>query len=169
MQTTSTNIYKSMGHSQELSEFKHGTMIGCHLCSKSIREISFLQNIPRSTVSSIKTKWKQLGTTTTQPQSGRPHKMTDQSQRMLKHTVHRCYQLSAESVAKNLQTSCGLQISTATVHRELHEMGFHGQAAASKPFITKCIAKHCIQWRKAHCHWTLERYLPDCIFPSVQF
>ncbi|CAI9570307.1 unnamed protein product [Staurois parvus] len=31
---------------------------------------------------------------------------------MLKHTVHRSRQLSAESIAKNLQTSCGLQIST---------------------------------------------------------
>ncbi|CAI9586513.1 unnamed protein product, partial [Staurois parvus] len=31
MQTASTNICERMGRSQELSEFKHGTMIGCHL------------------------------------------------------------------------------------------------------------------------------------------
>ncbi|CAI9618394.1 unnamed protein product [Staurois parvus] len=52
-----------MDHSQELSEFKHGTMIGCHLCKKSILEISLLLNIPQLTVSGILTKWKQLGTT----------------------------------------------------------------------------------------------------------
>ncbi|CAI9591136.1 unnamed protein product [Staurois parvus] len=63
MQTASTNICERMGRSQELSEFKRGTVIGCHLCNKSIREISLLLNIPRSTVSGIKTKWKQLGTT----------------------------------------------------------------------------------------------------------
>ncbi|CAI9579443.1 unnamed protein product [Staurois parvus] len=28
-----------MGCFQELSEFKRGTVIGCHLCNKSIREI----------------------------------------------------------------------------------------------------------------------------------
>ncbi|CAI9575714.1 unnamed protein product [Staurois parvus] len=39
--------------------------------------------------------------------------------------VHRSCQLSAESIAKDLQTLCGLQIST-TVHRELHGIGFHG-------------------------------------------
>ncbi|CAI9542004.1 unnamed protein product [Staurois parvus] len=39
-----------MGRSQELSEFKCGTVIGCHLCNKSIREISLLPNIPESTV-----------------------------------------------------------------------------------------------------------------------
>ncbi|CAI9562283.1 unnamed protein product [Staurois parvus] len=53
-----------MGLSQELSEFNHGTVICCHLC---IHEMSLLLNIPRSTVSGIITKWKQLGITATQP------------------------------------------------------------------------------------------------------
>ncbi|CAI9571297.1 unnamed protein product [Staurois parvus] len=64
-----------MGRSQELSEFKCGTVIGCHLCSKLICDISWLLNIPWSIVSGIITKWKQLRTTATQPQRG---------QRMLK-------------------------------------------------------------------------------------
>ncbi|CAI9597594.1 unnamed protein product, partial [Staurois parvus] len=58
--------------------------------------------------------------------------MTERGQRMLKRTVHRNRQLSAGSIAKYLQTLCGLQISKTTVRRELHGMGFHGQAAASK-------------------------------------
>ncbi|CAI9605765.1 unnamed protein product, partial [Staurois parvus] len=118
MQTASTNICERMGRSRMLNEFKHGTVIGCHLCNKSIHDISLLLNIPRSTVSGIITKWKQLRTTATQPRSER-------IQSMLKSTVHRSRQLSAKSIAKDLQTLCGLQISTITVHRELHEMGFH--------------------------------------------
>ncbi|CAI9587755.1 unnamed protein product [Staurois parvus] len=74
MQTASTNICERMGRSQELSEFKCGTVIGCHLCNKSIHEISLLLDIPRSTVSGIITKWKQLGTTAAQSQIGRPRK-----------------------------------------------------------------------------------------------
>ncbi|CAI9618538.1 unnamed protein product, partial [Staurois parvus] len=61
-----------------------------------------------------------------------PCKMTELGQCMLKHTVRRSRQLSAESIAKDLQTLCGLQISTTTVRRDLHGMGFHGQAAAFK-------------------------------------
>ncbi|CAI9562439.1 unnamed protein product, partial [Staurois parvus] len=80
--------------------------------------------------------------------------MTKRGQRMLKCRVHRSRQLSAESKAKDLQTLCGLQIST-TVHIELHGMGFHGRAAASKPYITKCNAKCQMQWCKASRHWTL--------------
>ncbi|CAI9578354.1 unnamed protein product, partial [Staurois parvus] len=65
MQAAFTNICERMGCSQELSEFKCGTVIGCHLCNKSIREISLLLNIQRSTVSGIITKRKKLGTTAT--------------------------------------------------------------------------------------------------------
>ncbi|CAI9602012.1 unnamed protein product [Staurois parvus] len=67
MQTASTNICERMGCSQELCEFKCGTVIGCHLCNKSISKISLLLNIPPSTVSGIITKWKQLETIATQP------------------------------------------------------------------------------------------------------
>ncbi|CAI9583072.1 unnamed protein product, partial [Staurois parvus] len=66
MQTASANIWERMGHSQELTEFKWGTGIGCHLCNKSIHEISLLLNIPCSIFSGIITKWRQLGTTATQ-------------------------------------------------------------------------------------------------------
>ncbi|CAI9600331.1 unnamed protein product, partial [Staurois parvus] len=97
-----------MGHSQELSEFKPGTVIGCHLCNKSIRDIFLLLNIPQSTVSGIITKWKQLGSTATQPpkrgQLGQAHA-----------EVNRSHQLSAESIVKDLKTLCGLRISTTTV------------------------------------------------------
>ncbi|CAI9575411.1 unnamed protein product [Staurois parvus] len=61
MQTASTNICERM-------------------YTKSIREISLLLNIPQSTVSGIITKWKQLGTIATQPQSGRPCKMAEPGQ-----------------------------------------------------------------------------------------
>jgi len=84
------------------------------------REIYSLLNIPQSTVSGIMTKWKQLGMTATQPRSGRPCKMTEWGQRMLRRIVRRGPQLSAESVATDLQTLCGLQISSRTVRSELH-------------------------------------------------
>ncbi|CAI9619082.1 unnamed protein product [Staurois parvus] len=52
--------------------------------------------------------------------------MTGRGQCMLKRTVRRSHQLSAESIAKYLQTWCELQMSTTTVRRKLHGMSFHG-------------------------------------------
>ncbi|CAI9541694.1 unnamed protein product, partial [Staurois parvus] len=113
-----------------------------------------LLNIPRSTVSGIITKWKQLGTAATPQRSGRLRKMAERGQLILKSTVCRSRQLTAESIAIDLQTSCGPQISTTTVRRELNGIGFHDRAAASKPYITKCNAKRWMQWCKVRCHWT---------------
>lgn len=40
---------------------------------------------------------------------------------MLIHMVHRRHQHSAESITTDLQTSCGIQISSRAARRELHE------------------------------------------------
>ncbi|CAI9563546.1 unnamed protein product [Staurois parvus] len=64
-------------------------LLGCHLCNKSIHEISLLLNIPRSTVSGIITKWRKLGTTATQPQSSRPRKMTEGSTHDESHSAQK--------------------------------------------------------------------------------
>jgi len=109
-------------------------------------------------------------------------KITDPGQWILRRRG-----LSAESI----QTSCGLQSSSKTVCRKLNGMGFHGRAAASKPYIIKCNAKRQMQLYKAHCYWTGvmkytsppgismyesgfgglpgEQYFFDCIVPSVNF
>ncbi|CAI9605207.1 unnamed protein product [Staurois parvus] len=76
---------------------------------------------------------------------------------MLQRMVRRSHQLSAESIAKDHHTLHSFQISII-VHRELHGKGFHGRAASSKPYITKCNAKCRMQWCKAHHHWTLEQW-----------
>lgn len=41
-----------MDHTKEISDFKHGTVIRCHLCHKSDCETSALLDLCQSTVSS---------------------------------------------------------------------------------------------------------------------
>ncbi|CAI9547697.1 unnamed protein product [Staurois parvus] len=70
MQTASTNICE-------------------RLCNKSICEISWLLNIPQSTVNDIITKWKQQGKTASQPRSSRPSKMTAESAHAEVHSAQK--------------------------------------------------------------------------------
>ena len=64
------------GLTEELSDFQHGNVIGCPLSNKSVCKVSAQLELPRSTISAVNVKWKSLGTTTTQTQSGRPRKLT---------------------------------------------------------------------------------------------
>lgn len=42
------------------------------------------------------------------------------------------------SVATDRQTSCGLQITTKAVHRELHGMSFLRQVWLEEPLLEEC-------------------------------
>uniref|UniRef100_A0AAZ3Q6J6 Transposase Tc1-like domain-containing protein n=1 Tax=Oncorhynchus tshawytscha TaxID=74940 RepID=A0AAZ3Q6J6_ONCTS len=55
------------------------------------------------------------------------------------------------TLTADFQTVSGCNFNTRTVRRELHEMGFHGRAAAHKPKITMRSAKRQLVWCKA-CH-----------------
>ncbi len=92
MQSAITNIFwgKKQGHSEELSEFKHGTVIGL---------------IPHWTVSGIIGKWKQPS-----------HEVEDHiksQSRVLRCMMSKCCQCSADPI--KFQTSTDINISTETV------------------------------------------------------
>ena len=146
MQSPSTNIGSRMGHTEELSDFQCGTVIGCHISDKSVHQISSLLELPRSIVSAVIVKWKCLGATTAQSRSGRPHKLTEWDQRVLKRVVWRNNLSSVTSLTTEFQTLSRSNVSTSTVHWELHLMGFHGRAATHKPQITMRNAKHWLEW-----------------------
>ena len=65
---------------------------------------------------------------------------------------------SVATLTTEFQTDSGSNVSTNTVRRELHEMGFHGRASAHKLNITMCNAKRRLEWCKAHRHRTLEQW-----------
>ena len=117
-----TNIGSGMGYIEELSDFQRGTVTGCHLSNKSVHQISALLELPQSTVSVVIMKWKRLGATTAQPRSGRGHTSSHNgTTRVLK-----CLAWKNRLLQHSLPSSklTGSNVSTSSVRREFHEMGF---------------------------------------------
>nr|XP_029132013.1 aminoacyl tRNA synthase complex-interacting multifunctional protein 1-like [Labrus bergylta] len=118
-----------MGRREELSDFQRGTIVGCHMCKKSVREISALLQLPRSTVSAVILKWKRGGITTALPRSGRPHKLKEEDRQVLEKVALENCLPSVEAIATEFQSASGTTVSPRTVRRELREMGFRGRVS----------------------------------------
>ncbi|XP_068614225.1 aminoacyl tRNA synthase complex-interacting multifunctional protein 1-like [Brachionichthys hirsutus] len=123
-----------MGRRGELSDFQRGTVVGCYMCSKSVREISTLVGLPRSTVSAVILRWKREGATTALPRSGRPHKLKEEHRQVLEEVALGGRLPTVKALTTEFNTASGAQVSVRTVRRELHEMGFRGRVCTySKP------------------------------------
>ena len=130
-----------MVHTEELSDFQRGTVIGCHLSNKSVCYC---------------VKWKRLGATTAKLRSGKPNKLTEWDRRVLKRVSSKNRLSSAATLTTEFQTASGSNLSKITVCRDLNKMGVHGRAAAQKPKIIMHNAKCWLEWCKACRRWTLE-------------
>lgn len=128
----------TMGRREELSDFQRGTVVGCHMCKKSVREISALLNLPRSTVSAVILKWKRGGITTALPRSGRPHKLKEEDRQVLEKVALENCLPSVEALTAEFQTASGANVSSRTVRRELHEMGFRGRVSTYSKTTGEC-------------------------------
>jgi hypothetical protein len=143
-----------MGRSGELSDFKCGLVIGCHISKKSVRDIAALLKLPKLMVGDVIVKWKREGTTTTKPRLDQPRLMTDRDHRALKKVIHETHQ----TITCEFCNATNYPASTMTVCQELRGMGYHGRAAAHKPNISLVNAKCRLKWCKEWCHWTVDNW-----------
>ncbi|XP_028309210.1 aminoacyl tRNA synthase complex-interacting multifunctional protein 1-like [Gouania willdenowi] len=119
-----------MGRGKELSDFQRGTVVGCHLSKKSIRETSAMLKLPRSTVSAVILKWKREGVTTALPRCGRPHKLKEEDRQVLERVALQTGLSSTKALTAEFQLASGTSVSIRTVQRELREMGFRGRVSS---------------------------------------
>jgi transposase len=188
-----------MSRRRELNAAERGMIIGAHRFGHSVRAISEKFQIPRSTVGDVVMKWDREGIIKPPSRPGKPRKLSDRDRRSLRRVVTSNRQTSVDTIATEFRSACGSDVSARTVRRELHELGFHGRAAAHKPHITQANARLRLQWCKARRQWTVEqwksimwsdesrymlwrsdgrvwtwrmpgeRHLQDCIVPTVKF
>jgi hypothetical protein len=88
---------------------------------------------------------------------------------VLKRVVRKNGLSSVATLPTKFQTASGSNVSTITFCRELHEMGFHGRAAAHKPKIIMFNAKCRLECCKARHHWTVEQWKRFLLIDESRF
>lgn len=182
-----------------LSDFQRGRIVGAREAGASISETCKLVGVSRDTVCRIMREYKKLGKTSAEKSTcGRDRKLTSRQQRSLKRIVKRDRRITAAQATVALNTCLDKPVSTATVRKELHDMGIHGRAAIPKPLIKPKNAAERMRWCKDRKQWetdqwsqvvfsdessfTLfptsgrvyvwrtsgEAYNPDCLLPTVK-
>jgi hypothetical protein len=105
----------SMGSSGELSDFKRGLVIGCHVSKKSVRGNATLLKLPKLAAGDVIVKWKHEGTTTRKPWPDRPRLMTDGDHRALKKVVRETRQILSETITHEFHSAMNCPASNLTV------------------------------------------------------
>ncbi|GFV07080.1 transposable element Tcb1 transposase [Trichonephila clavipes] len=141
-----------MSKAKELSEFARESIVGCHLCGKSVREIADILQKPKSTLSNVIERWKRRVSETSEKGTGRPKILDERSRGTLERIVKQNCKSSLVEISQEFQSSSGISARSRTVCRELKYLGFHVRVAAHKPNITPQNAKHGLQWCRAYRH-----------------
>ena len=111
--------------------------VGLHRGGGSLGNIATMLSLPRSTVQSIIDRWKKTKSVYNHKRSGRPSLFTKRGMRKLKSIVKKNRWNTLRRITSEVQYDIGRSVSSSTVRRRLHDIGFSACIPARKPFISE--------------------------------
>ncbi|KAI6659527.1 Transposable element Tcb2 transposase [Oopsacas minuta] len=102
-----------------------------------VREIARMYSLSHSTIISLRNKWECKRDIQNVPRTGRPKKITAHGTRQLKNIVKSNRTKTLESLTNLFNSGKDDEVSSKTVARTLHSLGFHARKACRKPMISK--------------------------------
>jgi transposase len=146
----------------QLSEFQHGRIVALKEQELSIRKISEVTGIPKSTIGDCLKKYKEQGSMCRKVGSGRHPILNIEDKRALKRIHSQNPKISAPKLGRILEEVVD-KVSEETIRRELHELEIHAYSSTKKPLLSpKNIGR-----RKDICHRWL--FNSDSFWESVIF
>jgi len=126
-----------MPKNSELTETEQGKILGLRMGGNSIKKISEILKIPKSTVHKNIQCYENAVSLKSAPRSGRPRALKVNDQKILKEIVTKKNRNSAEEIQKDFTRVSGVQVSTKTIRKNLHELGIFSRVAAVKPLLSE--------------------------------
>ena len=106
-----------MPKNSELTETERGKILGLRMGGNSIKKISEILKIPKSTVHKNIQRYENAVSLKSAPRSGRPRALKVNDQKILKEIVTKKNHNSAEEIQKDFARVSGVQVSTRTIRK----------------------------------------------------
>ena len=127
-------------------------------------ELSRMLNIPRTTITSVLSKYRRTGTVETLTRSGRKRSFTNRDRNALKRLVKSNRRLTLQDITAKLNECKTKTFSQKTVQRELHSEGYKRRLAKKKMVVREVNRKKRVKWCKQRRSRTVDNYWKKVIF-----
>jgi len=121
----------------------------------SIRAIASQVKVKAPTVQGIITRFNTRHHLNDLPKPGGPPKLNDRAKRLLARTVLTGETRSAVELAQVARAHYGIEISSRTALRLLHEQGLKVRHTIRKPRLTAAHKRSRLEFARAHNYWTV--------------
>lgn len=136
---------KTREHSEELKK----KVIDAYQSGEGYKKISKRFFLPRTTVMSIIHKWKESGTTSVLPRSGRPRKISTRAVKKIVRQVSIEPKLNLKDIQTDLKNA-GTDVHLSTIRTTMNNNGLHGRVAVKKPYLSKKHQKSRLDFAKKY-------------------
>ena len=134
---------------KELSKQVRDKVVEKYKSGLGYKKISKCLMIPRTTIKSIITKWKERGNTTNLPRDGRPPKLREQATRALIREAAQRPKVTLEELQSSTAET-GVPVNRTTISCMLHRIGLYGRVARRKPLLSAKIKMARFEFAKRH-------------------
>ena len=115
-------------------------------------QIAHELGLPKSTIDTVLKNYELRKTVESPKQTGRPPKFLERDKRSLRRVLCKDRRQTLSDVTNALP----VRVSTSTVRRSTHELGFHARVAAKKPFLSNRHTVRRYAFAQEHKNWTID-------------
>ena len=131
-------------------------IIGAYLCSIKLYNISKALGIPKSTVYDTVNRYDETGSEHSSKHSGPQKALSERDKRSLVRIAKSNRKAPLAAITNELNIQLGTTLTTKTIRKYLHNLGWRSCVACKKPLLDKNKAKVRKNWCREHLNWVNE-------------
>jgi len=151
-------------HGEEISSDTKQNIIKLIESGWRVRDIAKSLNLCESTVSRIIKRWRDRGNVENKSRPGRPKFIKKRSERALSRIVKVNRRSTLKEITSELNTVTPVKMSTRTVQRRLHFLGYKRRSVRKVIGTREVNKKKRLAWCRGKIHWTVENNWKNIMF-----